>query len=37
VQIRDRANGINHVLEAKHRAAFEILTDDRKHGIEIVE
>ena len=33
VQIKDRALGIQETLETRSRAAFEILTDDRTHGI----
>jgi len=33
VQIQDRAVGIQETLETRNRTAFEILTDDRTHGI----
>ena len=33
VQIKDRALGIQETLETRNRAAFEIMTDDRTHGI----
>lgn len=35
VRLRDKQHGTSEVLETKHRAAFEILTDDRNHGITI--
>lgn len=35
IQIKDLAAGTTRVLETRHRAAFEILTGDRNHGIEI--
>ncbi len=35
VQIRDLASGLQETLETGYRAAFEILTDDRAHGIPI--
>lgn len=33
LQIKDRARAVTETLETQHRAAFEILTDDRDHGI----
>ncbi len=33
--IRDKASGQQQVLQTKHRALFEILTDDRTHGISV--
>jgi hypothetical protein len=33
VQIKDRSVSIQETLETRSRAAFEILTDDRTHGI----
>jgi hypothetical protein len=35
VRLRDLERGVDEVLETRHRAAFEILTDDRKHGVVI--
>lgn len=35
VAFKDKSTGKSELLETKHRAAFEILTDDRKHGITI--
>lgn len=35
LQLRDKRTGASETLEAKHRAAFEILTSDRHHGIPI--
>ena len=35
LSVWDKATGATEVLQAAHRAAFEILTDDRKHGIAI--
>jgi hypothetical protein len=35
LRIKDRTLGITETLETQHRAAFEILTDDRNHGIAI--
>ncbi|HWP65734.1 MAG TPA: hypothetical protein VNO26_07470 [Candidatus Limnocylindria bacterium] len=31
--VRDRRTGATEILESAHRAAFEILTDDRAHGV----
>ncbi len=36
VQFRDRSLGMEETLETKSRAAFEILTDDRTHGVPIL-
>lgn len=33
--VTDRATGTVETLRASHRALFEILTDDREHGVEI--
>lgn len=33
VTVTDRASGSRRVLSTRHRALFEILTDDREHGI----
>jgi hypothetical protein len=35
VRLRDRERGLDEILATKHRAAFEILTDDREHGVPI--
>lgn len=35
VEINDKIHGVVETLDTKHRAAFEILTDDRSHGIHI--
>ncbi len=35
LRLVDRSAGTSEVLEAKHRAAFEILTDDESHGIPV--
>jgi hypothetical protein len=35
LRFEDKASGTVEVLETKNRAAFEILTDDREHGISI--
>lgn len=35
VRLKDKRQGTTETLETKHRAAFEILTDDRGHGIPI--
>jgi hypothetical protein len=35
VRITDRTTGTTEILQAASRAAFEILTDDRGHGVEI--
>jgi hypothetical protein len=35
IQVSDKALGTTETLETEHRAAFEILTDDRQHGIPI--
>ena len=35
LRIHDRASGSTEVLETKSRAAFEILTDGRDHGVAI--
>jgi hypothetical protein len=35
LQVRDRMLGTTELLETANRAAFEILTDDRSHGIPI--
>lgn len=35
VHLRDRERGLDETLATKHRAAFEILTDDREHGVPI--
>lgn len=35
LQLRYKRTGTSEILEAKHRAAFEILTSDRHHGIPI--
>jgi len=36
MRVKNLATGKVQLLETKHRAAFEILTDDRSHGIEIM-
>jgi hypothetical protein len=36
LRIEDRTLGVTETLETQHRAAFEILTDDRNHGIPIL-
>ncbi len=33
--LKDKATGKSEILQTKHRAAFEILTSDQNHGIEI--
>jgi hypothetical protein len=33
LHLKDKATRTTEILETKHRAAFEILTDDRSHGI----
>ncbi len=35
LRLTDRRTGKTEVLETKNRAAFEILTDDAKHGVEM--
>ncbi|WP_203935790.1 hypothetical protein [Planosporangium mesophilum] len=35
VEVTDRATGTRETLVAEHRALFEILTDDREHGVPI--
>jgi hypothetical protein len=35
VTVTDKSSGRQETLTAKHRAAFEILTDDRSHGVAI--
>lgn len=35
VRVTDKSSGRQEVLTARHRAAFEILTDDRTHGVPI--
>ena len=35
LHFNDKATGKSEILETKHRAAFEILTDDHNHGIMI--
>ena len=35
LRVTDKRSGKTEILFAKHRAAFEILTDDRNHGIDI--
>ncbi len=35
LQFRDKKTDTSEILEAKHRAAFEILTSDCNHGIPI--
>jgi hypothetical protein len=35
VRLRDRELGIDETVATRHRAAFEILTDDRGHGVAI--
>ena len=35
LQFKDKSNGKIEILETKHRAAFEILTNDQSHGITI--
>lgn len=35
LRLTDKASGETEHLSARHRAAFEILTDDRDHGIQI--
>jgi hypothetical protein len=35
LRLTDRRAGTTEVLETKTRAAFEILTDDEKHGVEM--
>jgi hypothetical protein len=35
LQLRDRASGSTEVLETESRAAFEILTDNQDHGVEM--
>jgi hypothetical protein len=35
LRLTDRQTGATEVLETKSRAAFEILTDDAKHGVEM--
>jgi hypothetical protein len=35
VTVTDKGSGRREVLTARHRAAFEILTDDRAHGVPI--
>jgi len=35
LQLRDKASGTIEMLETNNRAAFEILTDDHDHGIEL--
>ncbi len=35
VRLKDKQQGTSETLETKNRAAFEILTDDRDHGITI--
>jgi hypothetical protein len=35
VTITDKTAGRQESLTARHRAAFEILTDDRTHGVAI--
>ncbi len=36
LKIKDRSRAVTETLETRHRAAFEILTDDRHHGIPIL-
>lgn len=36
LHLKDKITGTVDTLETKHRAAFEILTSDRSHGIEIM-
>jgi Tocopherol cyclase len=35
LRLTDRRAGTSEVLETRNRAAFEILTDDREHGVDI--
>ena len=35
LRLTDRRAGTSEVLETGHRAAFEILTDDETHGVEM--
>jgi len=35
LQLKENATGKTQLLETKHRAAFEILTNDQNHGVEI--
>lgn len=35
LQLRDTATGTVTILKTQHRAAFEILTDDRNHGLPV--
>lgn len=35
LRLEDKTTGTSEVLETKNRAAFEILTDDRNHGVPI--
>jgi len=36
LHFKDKTNGKTDILETKHRAAFEILTNDQNHGITIL-
>jgi hypothetical protein len=35
LRLTDRRAGTTEVLETRNRAAFEILTDDDKHGVDM--
>lgn len=35
LHLKDKTTGTSETLETRHRAAFEILTGDRNHGIEV--
>jgi len=36
LRLVDKERGVSELLETKQRAAFEILTDDRRHGISLI-